>query len=543
MKVHPSLLSHICYYLFALVVSILVTTVVCSAQTKAPNVLVNGGFETGLSGWNVEGAVALETGHPLEGKSSVRIGPGKGVIRQSYAVGGLRILELYVTMKADSARCAGILRAQCFDSSGHLLMDLQQSMYRTSKTDSPWPQWMNLYFKTHAHTATVVVSMEKSSEQEGNLLVDSVQLIDDDRDRSYHHPLCDLNRAMAPIWDSKQVYNETVLMRSEGGGPATGKLLFPAKRILSVRDYGLSTTYLPGRDYTVLGNTLVCTPKSRMPYIKASDIPATKYPWLKLHGKHVVVTYTHEEGLDEDEREALPTYQGNRLPKTMHRLLNRSHLNIVALGDSITLGIGTSAYMEIPPYMPTWGDLFVDRLQKIYGYYDIHLVNAALGGMTSDWGLQNAESAVAGLDPDLVIIAFGMNDFWSNSPDIFAKNIRGIMERIRAHHPNTEFVLISSSRYDPAYTEEALYRDQLPRYADAQREMAGEGVAFLDMTGLCEMLFDRKRPKDLLVDPLHPNDFLARLYAQGMVTLLDHPHGKRKSDHSADGRNDRPSSR
>src|SRR5690242_8200849 len=40
--------------------------------------LVNGSFEDGLTGWQVNGDVTLETAKPMEGKASLRIGPGAG---------------------------------------------------------------------------------------------------------------------------------------------------------------------------------------------------------------------------------------------------------------------------------------------------------------------------------------------------------------------------------------------------------------------------------------------------------------------------------
>jgi hypothetical protein len=41
------------------------------------------------------------------------------------------------------------------------------------------------------------------------------------------------------------------------------------------------------------------------------------------------------------------------------------------------------------------------------------------------------------------------------------------------------------------------------------------------MTALSEALYAAKKPKDCLSDPLHPNDFLARWYAQCLVAALD----------------------
>jgi len=42
----------------------------------------------------------------------------------------------------------------------------------------------------------------------------------------------------------------------------------------------------------------------------------------------------------------------------------------------------------------------------------------------------------------------------------------------------------------------------------------------LDMTAITGELYARKKPKDFLSDPLHPNDFLARIHAQWIVEML-----------------------
>jgi hypothetical protein len=41
------------------------------------------------------------------------------------------------------------------------------------------------------------------------------------------------------------------------------------------------------------------------------------------------------------------------------------------------------------------------------------------------------------------------------------------------------------------------------------------------MYALSKALYEAKKPADLITDPMHPNDFLARWYAQGLVALVD----------------------
>lgn len=509
-------MSKLLFFALLLVLSLwIVDSGLAEDEAPEPNRIVNGDFEKDLSGWTTEGEVTVVTTAPMAGKSSLRIGPGKGAIRQRYTIRGLQVVYFGATVKTDVAGAGVLVRAQCYDAKKQLVMDLQQPL--DSKQEDGKDHKIGLYFKTQAHTATMVVSIEKTNAHAGPLYADTAVLTDFDRETKTHRPAVDLNQYMVPFWQSKTVYNETVLLLSQKGLPASGSLLFTPKRILSVRDYSLGTTYAQGKDYTLNGKTLTITTDSRMPSLKDTDFPKGDYPWLNLLGKHVVVTYTHEDSWTG----ILPTYQGDRLPRTMQKLTSHSPLTIAALGDSITHGNGTSAFTHIAPYMPTWGELVARRLTTRYANKNIHLYNAALGGMTADWGRENAESAVASLQPDLVIIAFGMNDFWSYSGDDFLKNTQGIMDRIRAKCPNVEFLLVSTMRFDPSYTTDATYISHILDYAKALNTLAGNGVAFLDMTSLTGSLYAAKNPKDYLADPMHPNDYLARWYAQSIVALLD----------------------
>jgi len=140
--------------------------------------------------------------------------------------------------------------------------------------------------------------------------------------------------------------------------------------------------------------------------------------------------------------------------------------------------------------------------------------------MTASWGELNAKEAVASLKPDLVLIAFGMNDFWSVEPDEFKASIQSIMKTVRAQNPQAEFILISSIRFDPAYTKESAYVGHMTGYAEKLRSLVGPGVALLDMTAMSEALYAAKDAKGLMADPMHPDDFLARWYAQGLVATV-----------------------
>jgi lysophospholipase L1-like esterase len=502
--------------LFPLLLIFMFPVLMCtmaSAQGQA-NPLINPGFDKDLTGWKVQGDAHVSTATPLADSGSLQLGPGAASVSQRYAIGGLRIVGFGAMMKAASPDANASVHVRCYDTGDHLLMDARQDM--DPKKHSLTGDWVGTYFKTQGHTAYIIVSIEKDATMLGSVMVNDAVLSDYDQGRTIHAPLCDLHQYLHPIWQGKTVYNETVLLESDGGQKASGQLLFTPKRILSVQDYGLTTTYTQGKDYTLNGRTITCTPNSQMPSVKDTDFPAGDTKWYALDGKHIVVTYTHEDAWHGP----VPRYAGSEMPRTIQRLRHHRSLTIVAYGDSITLGDNVSGYMETRPYMPTWAELFVKGIQQSYSDDQLTLYNTALGGATSTWGLEYADSAVATLNPDLVLIAFGMNDFWSLSPDQFRQNIQGIINRVRTRRPQAEFLLISSMRFDPAYTSNPDATGRMAGYVNSLRSLTGQGVQMLDMNAISGALFAAKKPKDLIANPLHPNDFLARWYAQGLIALM-----------------------
>jgi lysophospholipase L1-like esterase len=256
--------------------------------------------------------------------------------------------------------------------------------------------------------------------------------------------------------------------------------------------------------------------------VRDEDLPKGELKWNCIGGKHVMVTYEHQDTWKHPH----PAFVGDRLPTTVKKLETRAPLTVVAYGDSITHGVGESRLSHSAPFMPPWPELFVHRLKTIYQDGQIQLYNSAQSGADSNWGRTYAGRMVASLNPDLVIIAFGQNDFWSVPPGTFANNITDIIKTVRDKNPDAEFLLVSTVRFDPAYTSKAQYWNAVGEYAAKLKAMAGPGVQFVDMTSISESVYAAKKPKDCLNDPLHPNDYFARWYAQSLVAALDPASGR-----------------
>jgi lysophospholipase L1-like esterase len=221
----------------------------------------------------------------------------------------------------------------------------------------------------------------------------------------------------------------------------------------------------------------------------------------------------------------VPAYKGRLLPHTMAKLKAKAPLRIVAFGMSITRGMDVSGFDTVPPYMPTYVDLFARQLREAYHDNGVKLYNAGLPGSTVDWGAQYADKYVGPLKPDLVILDFGMNDFWRLTPARFKSYMDTIMKKIRAGNPKVEFLLISNMKFDPDYVLDSdqyktFYIGNLEGYSHILAQMETKGVINLDMYAISDFLYRHKKAKDCIANPLHPNDYLARWYAQGLSALL-----------------------
>jgi hypothetical protein len=463
-------------------------------------------FDHGLTGWQVAGDVHLD---PAGG---VRFGPGAGTIRQSFAASAVNHMQVSVLAASGSAQ---LLRVSvlCLDRDGRELMSLATPA--DIRPDEKNADDLEDYFRPHPLTASMelVVARDASA---GTATVGhaSIAVYDDD------DPLLtskqNVEELMRPFWQGNTVSGEAVLMESFGDGPATGTLMFHPTRILSVTTYDGSVTYAPGEDYTVTGRTLTATPGSRMTVVHDANLKHGEIAWNIIGGEQVLVNYEHADPWPGP----VQPYLGADLPRTMGKLAARAPLTIVAYGDSITYGIGSSHMRKIPPFQPPWIDLFLDQLRRATGDSAITLENASQSGADSKWAARLAGRMVANLHPDLAIVAFGQNDFWRISAPDFAANIASVLRTVRAANPQAEFLLVSTMRFDPDYSGKPDYWNLVTQYDARLRGMTGPGVQLVDMTAISAAVYAAKAPKDCLNDPLHPNDYLSRWYAQSLMAAL-----------------------
>lgn len=342
----------------------------------------------------------------------------------------------------------------------------------------------------------------------------------------------DLEKYMKYLWDTEIVYNESVYpLENKDGGISPIGLMYEPVCILSVRDSFLKTEYKKGVDYDLKDGRLVILKSGSIPRVKYNEywldyeISGHSFPrtggGYVLYGqgepflsRQLAVTYIH---LDKWEGE-MPKGKSNLLPKTLARLENREELKMVFYGDSISEGCNSSGFHNVEPYADDWCTMVTRYLTWKYDNPSISMINASVGGMDSAWGYNNVKN-IAKLNPDLVVVAFGMNDGTARIPvKTYARNIGKIVERIRLANEDCEFVLVATMLANEDVAGFAGYQED---YLPALLDLEGEGVAVADMTTVHKYLLAKKRYFDMTGNNVnHPNDFLARFYAQVVVETI-----------------------
>lgn len=339
-----------------------------------------------------------------------------------------------------------------------------------------------------------------------------------------------LETYLLPIQKSDIIYHESILfVGKEEGAP----LLFDLENIISVRSADLKTEYVLGKDYIVKDNKIYLTENTSIPYFTEEQffpsepydapilfecsLPNKKYLYFGEGGtfitKQVMVTYTHKPIKDFP---FIKDYS-DRFTKTISKLKNKEKIKVLFYGDSITVGANSSKLIGVEPHAETWTEMITSFLKSKFNV-EIDYVNTAVGGKTTEWGVENVDNLVNKYNPDLLFIGFGMNNGRLTNEEYY-NLIKQICDSAKANNPNVEIMLVSSIL--PNAMAKGVFGNQ-QYYENALIELAEkENYGVATITTIHKYLLKVKRYFDMTGNNInHPNDFMARVYAQTILTAL-----------------------
>ncbi len=359
-----------------------------------------------------------------------------------------------------------------------------------------------------------------------------------------------LHEYIRPIWEGGAAAHESVMFRED---EYKAKLAFPADAILCVLSADLRTEYAEGVDYALEDGELVRLPHSRMPFIPldrfyppehrdGQDFGCTEpgRPFLGFgEGDSMIrymidVTYRHDAPWDGP----VPRPKKGACAGFLGKLSRGEEAVLLFYGDSITTGANSSGIVGVPPFAPSFPEMTASALAERFGYalcadvkpYEepkpiartgekiLHYVNTARGGRDSRWGLAHAEERAAAYRPDLMILAFGMNDGLTCAE--YVDLTKRIVDAVRGPSPDTDVLLLSPML--PHWRAEGFVRHQ-GEYEEGLAALAAADarLALAPMTSMHRHLLKRKEYYHMTGNNVnHPNDFLARIHAMTILASM-----------------------
>lgn len=367
---------------------------------------------------------------------------------------------------------------------------------------------------TTAFALLILTSRASAAEPEGSWKFDAAEL--------------------QPFWKSATMHGESVLFIKDGDGRAMGKLLFVPTKVLKVASSSGEVIYEAGKDYLWKADSqeISLLAGARIPWKTPQNLrrPAKSQKYAlthrdgngeilfgathEYHDMQVLITYEHDPVAWMG---TAPVFAGKELPKTVKILAEKKPLKIALLGDSISTGCNASGWAKVAPHQPPYQDLLVLNLEAAYGA-KVTLENFAVGGTNTDWGVANI-GKVVGARPDLVLLAFGMNDSSGRPAKDYQANIEKMIAAVKTAQPDAEIILVATMLGNKDWV--ALKQELFPQYRDALASLREPGIALADMTSVWAELLKHKQDWDFTGNGVnHPNDFGHRIYAQVLSALL-----------------------
>jgi lysophospholipase L1-like esterase len=354
------------------------------------------------------------------------------------------------------------------------------------------------------------------------------------------------------LWRSNIVYDEPICFsESDHSDFIGGSLLYTPTQILKISSSDGTQQYELNKDFQWDGYKITRTKNSSIPFLPRS-LYCLAYReeadtgWLRLADQRrycnvfpeitdyqVLVTYRH----NDQWKGSIPCSQMSFLPQTLKKLTADESFRLVFYGDSITAGWEASGYDETvidmvtlkelriknhkPPFMPAWAELVTAALKAHYRHNNFIKINRGAGGSTSSWGSKHAAALVNPEHPDLVILAFGMNNM-QKEPDAFKKDILDIIATIRCTSLDCEFLLVSPMVPNPeiyGFMKNKLLEQERSLF-QIQTSLTGIAVAPIH-TIFLDLLNMDKNYLELTGNCInHPNDFSIRIYAQAILSCF-----------------------
>ena len=191
------------------------------------------------------------------------------------------------------------------------------------------------------------------------------------------------------------------------------------------------------------------------------------------------------------------------------------HTTIVFFGDSITHGYGVN-----DPSKSFYGR--IDAIMRAGVYDNVRTINAGVNGDTTDGALARIAN-VRAHDPDIAVIAFGLNDCQSDRITLL-KFRQNLIRLIMAFPKKTRVILATSNSFmDTGQDQWKELNASLDDYMDEVRKLSSEkGYPLIDVHSVWkkQLRTDSRNIETLYVDPTHPSNVGHKLIFETYMDVL-----------------------
>ena len=363
----------------------------------------------------------------------------------------------------------------------------------------------------------------------------------------------DLEKFTYPIWKTDISYAEASFVReNENGVIEPLQLLYPIDEIISVRSYDLKTLYEKGKDYRVSADgRLEIVAGGAIPYLAFKDFifddggvslaEGTPINYAEHPGKKLVygeismpkggisqwvlaITYKHSAKSVVN----VPASKRENFAAFINKLNAGESVTVVSIGDSITEGwSSTKVKGNRAPFCPPYNEMFINYLEAKFPSAKIKFCNQGVSGTCTDKA--NTDNVIAE-NPDLLMIAYGMNDGCGRAPETYVNDISNIIEKVAAACPDVTVLVVGTClpnkdmSWGVGGPSILKYHTDYPaalNEAEKNWREKGYNVSYADVTTANVEMFERKAYHDVTGSGSnHPNDYMHRVYTQVIIQTV-----------------------
>jgi len=311
-------------------------------------------------------------------------------------------------------------------------------------------------------------------------------------------------------------------------GEAPAKLLFRPEGPVRLGNPVTGRVYRENIDFTVdrTAGTVARTRGSAIPFLRERDLyPAENVSYYPAADANAIPggpggrnlrfdakLFFAEQQAEADYETPAPDWPEEFFRRSPYLAQTPEIRRMVALGDSITEGYNASGYIGGPPRRPPYAGLTAQALGA-------ELFNLGRNGASVDL-FESLIGRTVELRPDLVTVAYGMNDLTRYSAEQYLEKIASGVGKLRRELPRALIAVISPMSGNPEWSRTPV--EKTLAFAEAlSRWTAHERIVFADVSAVWEFVLERKGFFSLTGNGVnHPNDFGHFLYAKTVLAAL-----------------------